>query len=103
MFKRWIEKGDLKPYGSFGNGSAMRVSAVGFAFDNIETVLEVAQKTAEVTHNHPEGIKGAQAIAAAIFLAWQGKTKKEIKDYITRTTTILTLQSRKSDQLINSM
>lgn len=84
-FRNWLKSYDKKPYGSFGNGSAMRASAVGFAFDNIETVLEVAKQTAEVTHNHPEGIKGAQATASAIFLAREGKSKQEIKDYITST------------------
>ena len=57
------------PYGSFGNGSAMRVSAAGWLFDTLDKTLEMAKVTAEVTHNHPEGIKGAQATAAAIFLA----------------------------------
>jgi ADP-ribosylglycohydrolase len=84
-FRNWLQEDNLKPYGSFGNGSAMRVSAIGFAFNDIETVLEVAKQTAEVTHNHPEGIKGAQATAAAIFLARHGKTKQQIKDYITET------------------
>jgi ADP-ribosylglycohydrolase len=84
-FIKWLQENNLKPYGSFGNGSAMRVSAVGFAFNDIETVLEVAKQSAEVTHNHPEGIKGAQATATAIFLARQGKSKQEIKDYITQT------------------
>jgi ADP-ribosylglycohydrolase len=84
-FKKWLQEDNLKPYGSFGNGSAMRACAVGFAFNDIETVLEVAKQSAEVTHNHPEGIKGAQATAAAIFLARQGKTKQEIKGYITKT------------------
>lgn len=63
----------------------MRVSAVGFAFDDIDKVIEVAKQTAEVTHNHAEGIKGAQATAAAIFLARQEKSKQEIKDYISST------------------
>lgn len=84
-FRNWLQEDNLKPYGSFGNGSAMRASAVGFAFKDIETVLEVAKQTAEVTHNHPEGIKGAQATASAIFLARQGKSKQEIKEYITKT------------------
>ncbi len=84
-FRNWLQQDNLKPYGSFGNGSAMRASAVGFAFDNIETVLDIAKQTAEVTHNHPEGIKGAQATATAIFLARKGKSKQEIKDYITST------------------
>ena len=81
-FRKWITTNSLKPYKSFGNGSAMRVSPVGFAFDNLEKVLEIAKKSAEVTHNHPEGIKGAQAIASAIFLAKIGKTKDEIKNFI---------------------
>lgn len=84
-FRNWLQEDNLKPYGSFGNGSAMRASAVGFAFNDIETVMEVAKQSAEVTHNHPEGIKGAQATATAIFLARQGKSKQAIKDYITQT------------------
>jgi len=84
-FRNWLQEDKLKPYGSYGNGSAMRASAVGFAFNDIETVLEVAKQSAEVTHNHPEGIKGAQATATAILLARQGKSKNEIKDYITKT------------------
>ena len=84
-FRNWLQEDNLKPYGSFGNGSAMRASAVGFAFNDIETVLDVAKQTAEVTHNHPEGIKGAQATATAIFLARQGKSKQEIKDYVAKT------------------
>lgn len=84
-FRNWLQEDNLKPYGSFGNGSAMRASSVGFAFNYIEIVLEVAKQTAEVTHNHPEGIKGAQATAAAIFLARQGKSKQEIKDYVSST------------------
>lgn len=84
-FRNWLQEDNLKPYGSFGNGSAMRASAVGFAFNDIETVMEVAKQSAEVTHNHPEGIKGAQATATAIFLARQVKSKQAIKDYITQT------------------
>lgn len=84
-FASWIRNTDLKPYNSFGNGSAMRVSAVGFAYDHLSQVLEVAKQSAEVTHNHPEGIKGAQVIASAIFLARTGHTKKFIKDYISKT------------------
>jgi ADP-ribosylglycohydrolase len=70
------------PYNSWGNGSAMRVSPVGFAFDSMEKVLAEAQRSAEVTHNHPEGIKGAQAVAAAVFLAKKGENKTSIKKYI---------------------
>ena len=84
-FKNWLQTDEREPYGSFGNGSAMRASAVGFAFNDMETVLEVAKQTAEVTHNHPEGIKGAQATAAAILLARQGKSKQEIKDFVVST------------------
>lgn len=84
-FRSWLKSHDLKPYGSFGNGSAMRVSPVGVAYNDIETVLEVAKQSAGVTHNHPEGIKGAQATAAALFLAKKGKSKAEIKNYITST------------------
>jgi len=78
-FFRWIFSSDMKPYNSWGNGSAMRVSPVGFAFTSIEDVLKEAEKSAEVTHNHPEGIKGAQATALAIFLARSGKNKAAIK------------------------
>ena len=73
------------PYGSFGNGSAMRASAVGWFFDTLEETERVAAISAAITHNHPEGIKGAQATAAAIFLARNGKTKEEIRDYIEKT------------------
>jgi ADP-ribosylglycohydrolase len=81
-FVRWVNSGDRRPYYSFGNGSAMRVSPVGFAFNDLETVLREAEKSAEVTHNHPEGIKGAQATAAAIWHARQRHNKMEIKSYI---------------------
>lgn len=73
------------PYNSWGNGSAMRVSAVGWFFDTLEETERVAKLSAEITHNHPEGIKGAQATAAAIWMARNGKTKAEIKDYIETT------------------
>ena len=81
-FRYWLESNNPNAYGSYGNGSAMRVSPVGFAFDDLETVLNVAEETAIISHNHPEGIKGAQATAAAIFLAKNGKSKQEIKEYI---------------------
>ena len=71
-----------KPYNSWGNGSAMRTSAVGWMFDSLEETERVAEIQASVTHNHPEGIKGAQATSAAIFLARTGKSKAEIKQYI---------------------
>lgn len=85
MFRRWLNAPIPQPYNSFGNGSAMRVSPVGWACNTLAETLEKAKQSAEVTHNHPEGIKGAQAVAAAIFLARTGHTKAEIKDYITAT------------------
>ncbi|MBC7254902.1 MAG: ADP-ribosylglycohydrolase family protein [Chloroflexi bacterium] len=81
-FKRWLFESESKPYNSWGNGSAMRVSPVGFAFGDVDTVLFEAQRSAEVSHNHPEGIKGAQATALAIFLARQGKGKEAIRQEI---------------------
>lgn len=82
MFSQWLCSDNPKPYNSWGNGAAMRVAAIGFAFRTLEETLKVAKKSAEVTHNHPEGIKGAQATAAAIFLARTGHTKGEIRQYI---------------------
>lgn len=84
-FARWIHDGNPQPYNSFGNGSAMRVSPVGYYAQTLEEALALAQISAEVTHDHPEGIKGAQATAAAIFLARQGKSKSEIRDYVKET------------------
>jgi ADP-ribosylglycohydrolase len=81
-FKRWARSDSVEPYNSFGNGSAMRVSAAGFAFDSIEDVLSEAKKIAEVTHNHPEGIRGAQATAAAVFMARTGAGKEEIRQCV---------------------
>jgi ADP-ribosylglycohydrolase len=81
-FVRWAGYKRREPYNSWGNGSAMRVSPVGFAFDSLEAVLAKAKESAEVTHNHEEGIRGAQATAAAIFLARSGHDKPEIKDHI---------------------
>lgn len=85
MFRKWINSSSPKPYKSWGNGSAMRVSPVGMAFNSLEETLEAAQMSASVTHNHPEGIKGAQATAAAIYLARTGKSKDEIREYISKT------------------
>ncbi|MCX6230908.1 MAG: ADP-ribosylglycohydrolase family protein [Bacteroidetes bacterium] len=84
-FFNWLMNNNPQPYNSYGNGSAMRVSPVGFAYSSIEKVMEEAKKSAEITHNHPEGIKGAQAIASAIFLATTNSTKIEIKDFISET------------------
>ncbi|HEX7560579.1 MAG TPA: ADP-ribosylglycohydrolase family protein [Candidatus Humimicrobiaceae bacterium] len=81
-FCKWAGSKSYKPYNSFGNGSAMRVSPISFAYNNIEDVLSYAKASAEVTHNHPEGIKGAQAAAAAGFFARCGKNKEFIKKYI---------------------
>ena len=81
-FLCWLREKDPKPYGSCGNGSAMRVSAAGWLFDTLEETREKARLTAEVTHDHPEGIKGAEAASGAIFLARTGRSKEEIRDYI---------------------
>lgn len=82
MFSVWLDSDDPKPYNSYGNGSAMRVSPVGFYAKSLEEALELAKSTAEVSHNHPQGIKGAQAIASSIYLALNGKSKEEIKKYV---------------------
>ena len=82
MFRRWLREKNPHPYGSYGNGSAMRVSSVAWLFDELGLVRHMARLSAEVTHNHPEGIKGAEATAAAIFLARFGHSKAEIKTYI---------------------
>ena len=81
-FYRWIINGETEPYNSWGNGSAMRVSSVGWFFHSLDRTREVARWTAEVTHNHPEGIKGAEATASVIYLARNGSGKEEIKKYI---------------------
>ena len=84
-FYQWIFDTDSQPYNSWGNGSGMRVSPVGWAYDDLETVILEAKLSAEVTHNHPEGIKGAQAVAASVFLARTGTSKPDIKSYIETT------------------
>jgi ADP-ribosylglycohydrolase len=81
-FRKWFGEENPQPYNSWGNGSAMRVSPAGWVFGTFEETLEEAKKSAEVTHNHPEGIKGAQATAAAIFLARNGTSKAGIKEYV---------------------
>jgi ADP-ribosylglycohydrolase len=81
-FNQWIHSTSCEPYGSFGNGSAMRVSPIGFAFSTEKEVLEQAEQSAAITHNHPEGIKGAQAAALAIFLAVHRADKQTIKTEI---------------------
>lgn len=82
-FIKWAATADAPAYNSWGNGAAMRISPVGYAFDSLEQVLQKATQYTEVTHNHPEGIKGACATASAIFLARTGHSKQDIKDYIT--------------------
>lgn len=84
-FRRWLINWETEPYNSYGNGSAMRVSPVGFYAKTLDEALDLAKISAEVTHNHPEGIKGAQATAAAIFMARQGASKTEIRDHIEQT------------------
>ena len=79
-FKEWIHSDFPKPYNSFGNGSAMRCSSIGWLFDDEDSVLEEAKESAEITHNHPEGIKGAQAVALGVMLGRQGSTKLEIQE-----------------------
>ena len=81
-FRGWLWNDEPKPYCSFGNGSAMRVSACGFAGNNIEEVKKLSYDVTCVTHNHPEGIKGAEATAVCVFLARQGKTIPEIREYV---------------------
>ncbi|WP_417910656.1 ADP-ribosylglycohydrolase family protein [Candidatus Electronema sp. PJ] len=81
-FRKWVQSSQSAPYNSWGNGAAMRISPVGYAFDDLQTVLRKAEEFTAVTHNHPEGIKGGQSTAAAIFLARTCKTKEEIRHYI---------------------
>ena len=81
-FAMWLYQKSTAPYNSCGNGSAMRVSPVAWLFDDLDTVRRMAKLSAEVTHNHPEGIKGAEATAAVIFLGRTGSTKAEIKAYV---------------------
>lgn len=84
-FKQWLVGIIPGPYNSFGNGSAMRVSPIGYACNSLEAVLAEAKRSASITHNHPEGIKGAQATAAAVFLARIGYSKAAIKAHIEQT------------------
>lgn len=81
-FRQWLKFDSSEPYNSYGNGSAMRVSPAGWLYDDMETTRCMARLTSDVTHNHPEGIKGAEATAAAIFLARSGASKEEIRVYI---------------------
>lgn len=81
-FHRWAGSDDPEPYNSWGNGAAMRISPAGYAYDDLDTVLLKAKEFTEITHNNPEGIKGGQATASAVFFARKGKSKDEIKDFI---------------------
>lgn len=81
-FSDWLESDNPQPYNSYGNGSAMRVSSVAWLYDDLETVRKIARFSAEVSHNHPEGIKGAEAVASAIYLARTGSTKAQIREYM---------------------
>lgn len=85
LFYRWAMSTSNQPYNSYGNGAAMRISPVGWAFDSLEEVLGEARRFTEPTHNHPEGIKGAQATAVAVFLARTGHSKEQIGSHIERT------------------
>ncbi|MCL2033802.1 MAG: N-6 DNA methylase [Oscillospiraceae bacterium] len=82
MFRQWMYSDDMGPYNSFGNGAAMRVSACGFAAKSLEEAIMLSRKVTEVTHNHPEGLKGAEAAAVCVFLARNGKNILEIRDYV---------------------
>lgn len=96
-FIRWLHSDDFMPYNSWGNGSAMRVSPVGFAFSTEDEVLRHARMTAEITHNHPEGIKGAEATALAVYLARTGHDKETIR------TRIQTLFDYDLDRTVNEI
>lgn len=80
QFKIWLGSNDPQPYNSWGNGAAMRVSPVGLYAHSLDEAIELAKTTAEVSHNHPEGVKGAQAVAAAIWMARIGSTKAVIRE-----------------------
>lgn len=82
-FNSWLWSENPQPYNSWGNGAAMRVSPVGLYAETLDETLELAKRTAEVSHNHPEGIKGAQAVASAVWMAMHKHTKDEIRDYLT--------------------
>lgn len=84
MFMEWLEDSSMGPYGSFGNGSAMRIAYCGEAFETPEETIKIARQSALVTHNHPEGVKGAVVTAMCIFAAREGKTKQDIYNYVYR-------------------
>lgn len=82
MFRKWLKSDDLKAYNSYGNGSAMRVTPIGYAYERPDQVMQEAKTSAKATHDHPEGIKGAQAVALCVLLARKGQTKESIRDSI---------------------
>ena len=82
MFRYWLKSNDPQPYNSFGNGAGMRISPVAYFASSLDEVKNLSKIVTEVTHNHPEGIKGGEAIAVAVYLAREGKSKEEIKTYI---------------------
>lgn len=84
-FLNWADSQYSEPYNSWGNGAAMRISPAGYAYNDLDTVLQKAKEFTEITHSHPEGIKGGQATAAAIFLARNGESKEGIKTFIEKT------------------
>lgn len=81
-FRKWLQEDDPQPYGSYGNGAAMRVSACGFAANSLEEAIALSKTVTAVTHNHPEGIKGAEAVAVAVYLAKTGSSMDEVRQYI---------------------
>lgn len=83
-FKRWLHSSNPRPYNSWGNGSAMRVSACGYVASSIEEAIKLSKTVTAVTHSHPEGIKGAEAVAVAIFMALHGSSMLDIQDYINK-------------------
>ena len=85
QFRTWAESGSKEPYNSWGNGAAMRVSPVAYAFDSLDEVLINARESAEVTHNHPDGIAGAKAVAGAVFLARTGADYEDIAEFVEHT------------------
>jgi ADP-ribosylglycohydrolase len=84
-FVSWLSEDEPQPYNSWGNGAGMRVSPVGLYAKTLDETLALSAITASVSHNHPEGVKGAQAIAASVFLCKEGKSKQEIKEYVEKT------------------
>ena len=82
LFRQWLRAVDPEPYGSYGNGAAMRVAPIGWAFGALEDVLREATQSARVTHDHPEGVRGARAAAGCVFLARTGASKEEIRNFV---------------------